>query len=317
MALPDAAGRRDILSIHTRAMRANGALAADGAAYCDDVDGGLPARTEHFSGAELAGLVRSAASFALGRTAIGGDDALPPSVAREDFERARAEISPALGKQDEALARRFGRHGVASDAHASVRRAFERVVAAGAAAPAAAVRSALLAGDVDGAGCTALASWAAAIASSGGHADYVRMTTAVDLLRDGGSEAARATALADRFAEARGMGRALLVLDDVDELCAADSGNGERGAGPSALMVATLRALLREAARRSGHRRRRLVAPRPRHAERRRSAGAAPLLRRGARRARADERRRGRRRAAKGEGGRRRRRRRARGGGGG
>ena len=190
--------------------------------------------------------MRSAASFALGRTAIGGDDALPPSVAREDFERARAEISPALGKQDEALARRFGRHGVASDAHASVRRAlFERVVAA-AAAPAAAVRSALLAGDVDGAGCTALASWAAAIASSGGHADYVRMTTAVDLLRDGGSEAARATALADRFAEARGMGRALLVLDDVDELCAADSGNGERGAGPSALMVATLRALLRE-----------------------------------------------------------------------
>ena len=82
-------------------------------------------------GAELAGLVRSAASFALGRTAIGGDDALPPSVAREDFERARAEISPALGKQDEALARRFGRHGVASDAHAAVRRAlFERVVAA-------------------------------------------------------------------------------------------------------------------------------------------------------------------------------------------
>ena len=246
VALPDAVGRRDILSIHTRAMRANGALAADGAAYCDDVDGGLPARTEHFSGAELAGLVRSAASFALGRTAIGGDDALPPSVAREDFERARAEISPALGKQDEALARRFGRHGVASDAHASVRRAlFERVVAAGAAAPAAAVRSALLAGDVDGAGCTALASWAAAIASSGGHADYVRMTTAVDLLRDGGSEAARATALADRFAEARGMGRALLVLDDVDELCAADSGKGG-GAGPSALMVATLRALLRE-----------------------------------------------------------------------
>ena len=62
VALPDAAGRRDILSIHTRAMRANGALAADGAAYCDDVDGGLPARTEHFSGAELAGL-RSAASL--------------------------------------------------------------------------------------------------------------------------------------------------------------------------------------------------------------------------------------------------------------
>ena len=85
MTLPDLLGRRDILRIHTRAMRENGALAPDAAAWIEEgvqcaADGvcaveeadeaglGLAACTKSFSGAELAGLVRSAASFALGRS---------------------------------------------------------------------------------------------------------------------------------------------------------------------------------------------------------------------------------------------------------
>lgn len=59
--LPDAEGRLAILRIHTEAMRTAGLLA-------DDVDlPKLSAAARNFSGAELAGLVRSAASFAMDR----------------------------------------------------------------------------------------------------------------------------------------------------------------------------------------------------------------------------------------------------------
>jgi hypothetical protein len=56
----------------------------------------------------------------------------------------------------------------------------------------------------------------------------------------GGDESARAAALVERFAEAGEMSNSLLVLDDVDQICAG-SGPG----GYSSVMLATLRALLR------------------------------------------------------------------------
>ena len=56
--LPDAAGRRAILGIHTGKLSAAGLLAAD-----VDVDA-IAERTRNYSGAELAGVVRAASSFA-------------------------------------------------------------------------------------------------------------------------------------------------------------------------------------------------------------------------------------------------------------
>jgi vesicle-fusing ATPase len=59
--LPDEAGRAQILKIHTSRMAANSFLAPD-------VDlARLAEATKNFSGAELEGLVKSAASFALNR----------------------------------------------------------------------------------------------------------------------------------------------------------------------------------------------------------------------------------------------------------
>ena len=55
VALPDHAGRRAILAIHTRTMRAAGAL--DGGALAMLDGPALADATEHFTGAELAGLV--------------------------------------------------------------------------------------------------------------------------------------------------------------------------------------------------------------------------------------------------------------------
>jgi len=59
--LPDENGRGQILRIHTARMRDNGKLASD----VDLVD--LAAATKNFSGAEIEGLVRAAASTAMNR----------------------------------------------------------------------------------------------------------------------------------------------------------------------------------------------------------------------------------------------------------
>mmetsp|Transcript_42451 Transcript_42451/g.99665 ORF Transcript_42451/g.99665 Transcript_42451/m.99665 type:complete len:289 (-) Transcript_42451:107-973(-) len=104
--------------------------------------------------------------------------------------------------------------------------------------------SLLLVGAGDGgAGATALAAYAAYLASANGSAALVHLVTALDLLLEGGGnggEGARVAALAEKFAEAGEMETSLFVLDDVDQLCARTGADGY-----SNVMLATLRALLR------------------------------------------------------------------------
>lgn len=85
ISLPDEHGRVQILNIHTSEMRQNGVLA-------DDVDVEEIAKlTKNFSGAEIAGLVRSATSFALNRhmeaneRGVVAKDTENLKVGREDF----------------------------------------------------------------------------------------------------------------------------------------------------------------------------------------------------------------------------------------
>ncbi|KAH8076138.1 hypothetical protein JL721_126 [Aureococcus anophagefferens] len=93
--------------IHTRQMRENGALAADAAALVEDGGAsGLAARTELFSGAELAGLVRAAASHALQRP--------EKTVTEADLDRALREVRPAAATAGAALEARLDR-GFAAD----------------------------------------------------------------------------------------------------------------------------------------------------------------------------------------------------------
>merc|ERR1712097_203666 len=79
-------------------MRENGALADDARAYVDDVEGGLASRTDLFSGAEIAGLVRAAASRALAQGS--------PTVSKAHLEEALQDITPAATRADGDLARR-------------------------------------------------------------------------------------------------------------------------------------------------------------------------------------------------------------------
>jgi vesicle-fusing ATPase len=227
-------------------MREAGGLSSKAIDWIEDVgENGLAAKTEHFSGAEIAGLVRSAASFALARTVESeesGEEAGMVDV--DDIQKALKEVRPALGKQDDILKLRYPL-GISpcSSPMQRIMRDLERFTAP---VPSTSPRLQSLlvvgAGGNGGAGATALAAWAAAQASLKGSADYVRFITALDLLsaEGGGGDEARAAALMERFSEAREMSQSLLVLDDVDQLCAG-SGPG----GYSSVMIATLRALLR------------------------------------------------------------------------
>jgi transitional endoplasmic reticulum ATPase len=88
--VPDEAGRREILTVHTREMP----LAAD-----VDLDE-VAARTHGFVGADLASLAREAAMSALRRGGDGeGEREGAPEVTAADFERALAAVDPSAMRE--------------------------------------------------------------------------------------------------------------------------------------------------------------------------------------------------------------------------
>mmetsp|Transcript_52434 Transcript_52434/g.102613 ORF Transcript_52434/g.102613 Transcript_52434/m.102613 type:complete len:564 (-) Transcript_52434:102-1793(-) len=100
--LPDEEGRVQILNIHTRKMRDSGRM---------DEDVSIPtlaARTKNFSGAEIEGLVRSAASHAFNKGVNVRDLGKPSDISQlkigmAEFELALEEVKPAFGVQEETI----------------------------------------------------------------------------------------------------------------------------------------------------------------------------------------------------------------------
>ena len=98
--LPDESGRLQILKIHTEKMREGHIL--DSSVDLHELAG----KTKNFSGAEIAGLVKSAASFAfnrhvkVGTMASVSKDIVDLKVHMEDFERALSEVHAAFGRSD-------------------------------------------------------------------------------------------------------------------------------------------------------------------------------------------------------------------------
>jgi vesicle-fusing ATPase len=101
--LPDQNGRLQILKIHTHKMRTNNIMAND--VNLEE----LAALTKNFSGAEIAGLIKSATSFAFNRHIKVGsmanykDDISEMKISREDFTMALDEVRPAFGVSEEEL----------------------------------------------------------------------------------------------------------------------------------------------------------------------------------------------------------------------
>lgn len=107
ISLPDEYGRTQILKIHTQRMRDNNVM---------DPDVNLPELaqlTKNFSGAEIAGLVKSASSFAFSRHVKVGtmasinEDVVNMKVNHSDFHHALDEVKPAFGVSEEELSSRI------------------------------------------------------------------------------------------------------------------------------------------------------------------------------------------------------------------
>jgi vesicle-fusing ATPase len=101
--LPDEAGRVQIFNIHTTPMRLHN--------YIDpgvDIKE-LAVLSKNYSGAEIEGLVKSAASFALNRQVdakkLEHPDPTKIKVTREDFLRALNEVKPAFGVTEDKLSK--------------------------------------------------------------------------------------------------------------------------------------------------------------------------------------------------------------------
>ena len=93
--LPDEKGRVQILKIHTANLKSNNVLSRD-----VDIDF-LASATKNFSGAEIAGLVRSATSFAMNRHVTENarlkENVNELVVTSSDFLQALEEVRPAFG----------------------------------------------------------------------------------------------------------------------------------------------------------------------------------------------------------------------------
>ncbi|KAL4782418.1 P-loop containing nucleoside triphosphate hydrolase protein [Aspergillus varians] len=105
ISLPDEAGRAQILGIHTENMSQSELMDPS-------VDlAELAALTKNYSGAEIAGLVKAATSFAFNRHIDSGktvrvkDDAAEMRVNHSDFIHALDEIQPAFGVSEEEIKR--------------------------------------------------------------------------------------------------------------------------------------------------------------------------------------------------------------------
>lgn len=103
ISLPNEEGRLEILKIHTAKMSTNGLLDHDVRLET------LAELTKNYSGAEISGLVKAAASFAISRhTEVAEMAAVKPDantmkVNGEDFEKALAEVRPAYGVSEDEL----------------------------------------------------------------------------------------------------------------------------------------------------------------------------------------------------------------------
>lgn len=99
VSLPDEAGRIQILNIKTSEMRKNKRITDEVVQRIPD----LAHLTKNYTGAELEGLVRNAASFALSRGIDGANIKaadVDTKVEWRDFERALNETIPAFGNRD-------------------------------------------------------------------------------------------------------------------------------------------------------------------------------------------------------------------------
>lgn len=209
--LPDEAGRQQILKIHTSKMSHNQFLGGD-------VDlAWLASITKNFSGAELEGLVKSAASFGLSRQIDVNDltmelDEENIKITKQDFLCALQEVQPAFGASTELLESFLLNGMIESGPHfthlMNTCRSLVNQVRESEKTP---LLSCLLEGPI-GAGKTAIAATLALESSF----PFVKIISAEAMV--GFSEVAKCNHIAKVFDDAYKSNLSFVVLDDIERL---------------------------------------------------------------------------------------------------
>ncbi|EFJ49121.1 hypothetical protein VOLCADRAFT_80882 [Volvox carteri f. nagariensis] len=209
--LPDAAGRLQILKIHTSKMSENAFLA-------QNIDlARLAELTKNFSGAELEGLVKDATAYALNR-AVNFDDLHAPleeenlKVTMEDFEKALEEVKPAFGTSVETL-ESYLTHGIipCGDAFEQLQSSLSMLVQQVRKSDKTPLLSVILEGPV-GSGKSALAAAAAK------HSDFPFCKVVSSETMAGYSEQAKASQIIKVFEDAYKSPLSVIILDDIERL---------------------------------------------------------------------------------------------------
>ncbi|KAK8862577.1 Vesicular-fusion protein [Apiospora arundinis] len=211
--LPDEHGREQILNIHTGKMRQNGRLS-------DDVDvAAIAALTKNYSGAELNGVCKSAASHAFNRhvklgsggTVDKSNDVENIMVTQEDFWKALDDVKPAFGVSEDDLKRAkphgiydFSPHVRSIQAHGDT---FSQLLISGKGD----LTSVLLYGP-DGSGKTALA----ADIALNSEFPLVKMVRANDMV--GMSEQGKVEHIKKAFTDAYKSTLSVLILDEIESM---------------------------------------------------------------------------------------------------
>ncbi|QQK46961.1 NsfA [Penicillium digitatum] len=212
ISLPDEHGRSQILKIHTEKMRNNNVMDKD-------VDlAELAHLTKNFSGAEIAGLVKSASSFAFSRHVKVGtmasinDDVVDMKVNRADFLHSLEEVKPAFGVSEEELSSRIP-YGIIdySPTISEILREGELFVKQVGAAESTPLFSVLLHGPPSS-GKTALA---ARIAIDSGF-PFIKLISPEDMV--GFSEPAKVSHISRIFDSAYKSATSIVVIDNIERI---------------------------------------------------------------------------------------------------
>ena len=236
ISLPDEHGRQQILKIHTQKMRDNKLMASD--VNLNE----LARETKNFSGAEINGLIKSAASFAMQRHVKVGtmagvsDDVVNLKVTRDDFQRALGEVQPAFGVSEEELENRISGGIINYNEHIQdILREGRRLVDQGRDEAKSPLSSVLFHGP-SGSGKTALAAKVAVDSEF----PFIKMISTDDMV--GMNEAQKISHISKVFMDAYKSTLSLVIIDSI-ELILEWVGVGPRFSNP---IFQTLVSLLRK-----------------------------------------------------------------------
>eukprot|EP01040_Poterioochromonas_malhamensis_P002609 gene2609-2775_t len=211
--LPNEPGRLQILNIKTKKMREYKRISEEALHRLPE----LAEKTKNFTGAELEGLVRNAASFALSRnidpSKIKNVDEKSIRVEWSDFDKAFTETVPAFGNKDDANLKSYYRNGVFSYGSAfdelwSSLTKFVNQVNTSSRTP---LLSVLLEGDV-ASGKTAIAAKLAAESNF----PFVRMISPDNFI--GSSESTKCNQLLKVFMDSYRSEKSIIFIDDIERL---------------------------------------------------------------------------------------------------